>query len=44
MAALRNLLISIRRLAGHAAIAAALRHTVRDLAERSGCSQTGRNI
>lgn len=30
MAALRNLVISILRLAGHASIAAALRHTARD--------------
>jgi predicted transposase YbfD/YdcC len=32
MAALRNLVISILRLAGHASIAAALRHTARDQA------------
>ena len=30
MAAIRNLVISILRLAGHASIAAALRHTARD--------------
>jgi hypothetical protein len=30
MATLRNLAISIRRLAGHASIARALRHTARD--------------
>jgi len=30
MAAIRNLVISILRLAGHASIAAALRHSARD--------------
>jgi hypothetical protein len=40
MAAIRNLVISILRLAGHGSIAQALRHTARN-PERAFCLLTG---
>ena len=43
MAALRNLVISILRMAGHVSVAVAVRKPLATLCARSGCSQAGSN-